>query len=167
MKIYLDIDDCIFFWQESYAKRFNTKVPKGWSNSKLVKSRLNTLSKEKDFWLNLPVKNCPNFMPSGYVSARGISKNWTRESLKRNNIPGRTNLHQVYWGESKIELLKSLDCEIFVDDKPRTFYECNKNGIFCLLMTAEHNKCVKTKLRIDNLDIENIMSLYRKYKKCI
>lgn len=160
MNIYLDIDDVIFKWQEAYAKRFNTNVPKSFVKSNLMNKRLGILKAEKDFWLNLPLKNFPNFIPKGFVSARSIPKSWTKESLKINNIPGRTNVHQVGWGESKIELLKSLNCHIFIDDKPETFYDCNKNGIFCLLMDAGHNQRVKTKYRIYDLDINNIMSKY-------
>jgi uncharacterized HAD superfamily protein len=108
-----------------------------------------------------------DFQPSGFVSARSIPKNWTQQCLKTHKIPGRSNIYQVGWGQSKVALLKSLGVDLFIDDKVETFRECNKNGIFCLLMDAHHNQNVKTKLRIDNLNIENIMSLYRKYKKCI
>lgn len=163
MKIYLDIDDVIFYWQESYAARFQTNVPKSWSKSKLMSRRLNQLTAEKEYWLNLPVKNYPDFQPNGFVSARGIPKTWTVESLKRNNIPGRSNVHQVNWGQSKVQLLKDLECSIFIDDKYETFKDCNKNGIFCLLMDAPHNKKYKTKLRINNLNIDTIKSMYIKY----
>ena len=77
-KIFLDIDDVIFNWYVDYAKRFNTKVPKSWLNSNLIKKRLDILTKEKNFWLNLSVKNIPNFQPNGFVSARGIPKSWTK-----------------------------------------------------------------------------------------
>lgn len=165
LKIFLDLDDCVLDFGPSMAKRFNSKLLKSWSNSKLTKSRLEVLRKEKDFWINLPVKHMPDFQVSGYVSARSISKIWTRECLNKHKVPGRSNIHQVGWGKSKVELLKSLNCSIFVDDKVETWRECNKNGIFCLLMDAHHNQNVKTNLRIDNLNIDNIMDLYRKYKK--
>lgn len=165
--IFLDIDDVIFGFQEAYAGRYNTNMQKSWSNSNLMKRRLSELRQEKNFWLNLPVKNKPNFMPKGFVSARAIPKTWTKESLRINNIPGRSNVNQVPWGASKIELLKSFECTIFIDDKYETFKECNKNGIFCLLMNASHNQKYKTPLRIYNLDIDNIMEMYNKYKKCI
>jgi len=158
--IFLDIDDVIFRWFEMYAARFNTKIPKNWSDSDLIHKRLNILSKDKEFWLNLPIKHMPNFQPKGFVSARGIPKTWTKESLKTNNIPGRSNVNQVHWGQSKIDVLKSMNCNIFVDDKVATFKECNKNGIFCLLMDSPQNQGVKTKLRIDNLDYDNIMDKY-------
>lgn len=160
MKIYLDIDDVIFSWFEAYAKRFNARVPKSWVDSPLVWKRLAQLKKEKEFWLNLPIKHVPNFRPSGFVSARSVNKTWTKESLKKNNIPGRSNVFQVPWGMSKLEVLKSLGCTIFVDDKVQTFRELNKAGMFCLLMDAAHNQKVKTKYRIHSLDIEEIMKKY-------
>ena len=162
--IYLDIDDVIFDWGAAYASRFQTTAPKYWTNSTLKSNRLELLTKEKGFWLNLPVKNIPNFIPKGFVSARGISKTWTKESLKKHNIPGRSNVTQVYWGESKLEVLKNLNCNIFIDDKVSTFKECNANGIFCLLMDASHNQKIKTDYRIDNLDIKNILNLWHKLK---
>ena len=162
--IFLDIDEVIFKWNKAYADRFETKIPKSWVNSNLMSKRLKILSKEKDFWINLPIKNLPNFAPKGFVSARGIPKTWTRESLIKNQIPGRSNLHQVHWGQSKIELLKSLDCDIFIDDRVETFKECRKNGIFCLLMDASHNHKIKSKYKIYDLDINNIISLWRQLK---
>lgn len=165
MNIYLDIDDVIFKWHPAYAKRFVTKEPRGWLSSNLMKRRLEILRGEKDFWLSLEVKNRPNFMPKGYVSARSIPKKWTQESLKINNIPGRSNLHQVKWGDSKIEILKNLKCDIFVDDKPTTFRECIDNGICCLLMDALNNQRVKTKYRIYDLDIKTILEKYELWQK--
>jgi len=163
VNIYLDIDDVIFGFQEAYAEKYNTKMQKSWSNSNLMKKRLSELRKQKDFWLNLPLKNKPNFTPKGFVSARAIPKSWTRESLKINSIPGRSNVNQVPWGASKIKLLKEYNCDIFIDDKVETFRECHKNGIFCLLMDASHNQKTKTKYRIYDLDIDNILTLYKSY----
>ena len=164
-KIFLDIDDVIFNWYVDYAKRFNTSVPKSWLSSNLIKKRLDILSTEREFWLNLSVKNIPNFQPNGFVSARGIPKSWTKESLKINNIPGRSNVYQVGWGQSKIELLKKLNADIFIDDKYETFKDCHKNNIFCLLMDAPHNQKYKTKYRIYDLNINTILEKYNKWLK--
>lgn len=160
LKIFLDVDDVVLDFQPYMAERFNSKILKSWSNSKLTKRRLKILMDEKDFWLNIPPRHTPNFIPSGYVSARSIPKEWTYLCLKSNNIPGRSNIHHVGWGKSKIELLKSLNVDIFIDDKYETFKECNKNGIFCLLMDANHNKKYKTDYRIYDLDINKIMQKY-------
>lgn len=166
MNIYLDIDDVIFDWHNDYAKHFKCKVPQRWykRTSKVMKERLQNLSKNKHFWLNLTVKNRPNFYPSGYVSARGIPKAWTVESLRKFNIPGRANVYQVHWGESKIQKLKDLKCDIFIDDKYLTFKECHQNGLFCLLMDAPHNKHIKTKYRIYDLNLDTILTLWRKLR---
>ena len=166
MKIYLDIDDVIFDWHHAYAVRFNCNVPRRWykKTSRVMAERLKILLHEKNFWLNLPIKNVPNFQPSGFVSARAIPITWTRESLKLNKIPGRSCVNQVPWGESKIKLLKQLKCDIFIDDKYLTFQECHKNGIFCLLMDAPHNQQVKTPYRIYDLNIDTILNLWRKLK---
>ena len=166
MNIFLDIDDVIFNWNEDYAKRFNCKVPQRWykKTSKLMSQRLVILEKEKHFWLNLHIKHMPDFQPTGYVSARGIPKSWTIKSLQLNTVPGRSNVHQVHWGESKIDLLKALKCDIFIDDRYLTFKECHENGIFCLLMDAPHNRHIKTPYRIHNLNIQNILSLWSKLK---
>jgi len=162
--IFLDIDDVIFNFNVGFANYFKIKPHKTWVSSNQMMKRLKHLTSVKEFWLTLPIKNVPNFMPKGYVSARGIHKTWTKESLRINNIPGRSNVHQVYWGESKIDKLKSLECEIFIDDKYETFKECHKNGIFCLLMDAPHNRKYKTKYRIHDLDIDKIIEMYKTLK---
>lgn len=164
MNIFLDIDDVIFDWHKHYARRFKVSVPKRWSKSKKMSERLDILSKEKEFWLTIPIKNKPDFIPAGFVSARGIDKSWTIESLQKNNIPGLNNVHQVPWGKSKIEILKSLNCHLFIDDKYETFKECNKSGIFCLLMDASHNQHIKTPYRIYTLNIDNILYMWRKLR---
>lgn len=164
MNVILDIDDVIFDWHKDYARHFKCDVPHKWDNSKKMKERLQLLTSQKEFWLNLTVKNKPNFIPAGYVSARGIPKAWTIESLRKFQIPGRSNVYQVKWGESKIAKLKELKCDIFIDDKYATFKECQKNGIFCLLMDAPHNQHIHTPYRIYNLDISNIMYLWRKLR---
>lgn len=164
MIIYFDVDDVILNWHPDYAKKFNVPIPTRWDNSNEMKNRLNLLRKDKDFWLNLSLKHRPNFRPKGFVSARGIPKKWTVESLKKHNIPGRSNVYHVPWGQSKIELLKSLGCQLFIDDKPETYFECLKNGIPCLLMDAHHNQHIKCEHRIFDLKLENIMDKWQKFQ---
>lgn len=164
LNIYLDIDDVIFKWSRCFAIRYNITQHKSWVVSDLMNRRITALEKEKDFWLDLDVKNIPNFTPKGYISARNIPKTWTYESLKKHNIPGRSNIHHVNRGGSKIQTLKQLNCNIFVDDKVETYIECTKNGIFCLLMDAEHNQEFDTEFRIFDLNYQSIIS---KYYECV
>lgn len=164
LNIYLDIDDVIFKWNKCFTRRYNVNIFKSWVKSDLMDRRITAIEKEKDFWLNLEIKNIPDFTPKGYVSARSIPKIWTYESLKNHNIPGRSNIHHVKRGESKIQMLRQLNCDIFVDDKVETYIECAKNGIFCLLMDAEHNQEADTEFRIYDLNYQTIIS---KYYECL
>jgi uncharacterized HAD superfamily protein len=165
MNIILDVDDVVLNFYGGYAKRYNCSMPKRWSNSQRMADRLAELKKDKSFWIHLEAKHIPDFTPTHFVSARSLPVAWTTEALKRHNIPGRSKVIHVGWGQSKINTLRRLGCDIFIDDKWQTVKECNANGIFCLLMDACHNRHIKTKYRIHNLEYENIMHLWRKLKQ--
>lgn len=165
MKIFLDVDDVILAWHEAYSKRYNVPIPTDWIPYDKIKDHLAELRKDKTFWITLPVKHVPNFQPSGYVSARSVPVTWTKEAMKLRNIPGRSKVKHVGWGESKMDVLKSLGCELFIDDKYETFLECQKNGIPCLLMDTPQNRHQKTNLRIYDLKIESIMKKYKQWLK--
>ena len=162
LNIYLDIDDVIADWIPTFCKRYNCPIPTTWSNPYITSERLKEVAKDKSFWVELPLRHSLNFHPKGYLSARSIPKEWTYQFMKRNKIPGRSNITQVPWNKSKIEKLKELKADIFIDDKPETFEDCHKAGIFCLLMDAPHNQFINTQYRIYDLDINNIMRLWQK-----
>lgn len=164
MNVFLDIDDVVADWIPTFCKKYNCPIPTTWVNPYITLDRLTELRKDKQFWVSLPIRNRPNFTPKGFLSARSIPKAWTYEFMKLNNIPGRSNINQVAWNVSKIKKLKEFECDIFIDDKAETFQECHANGIFCLLMDAPHNQHINTPYRIYNLDINNIMYLWRKFK---
>ena len=166
LNIFLDIDDVVAAWQESYCKEFNRKPSKSWDeNREEMNYHLSLLKKRRSFWTNIPVKHFPDFQPNGYLSARSIPKAWTKEFMRRNKIPGRSNINQVPWNVSKIDKLKQFRVQIFIDDKLETFLECHENGIFCLLMDASHNQSHQTNLRINDLKYENILNKYNQYFK--
>lgn len=135
----LDLDDTVFDFLNSYEKRFNTKVSDFWSGDYNMSNNLKILQNDKDFWINLPVKNVPTFEVDYYITARSIPDEWTEESIQRNNLP-KAPVLSVPWNESKIDLLKKLGVKIFIDDKFNTFKECLDAGIFCYLMDAPHNR---------------------------
>jgi len=166
LNIFLDIDDVVAAWQESYCREFNKKPAKSWDeNREEMNYHLSLLKKRKSFWINIPIKHFPNFQPNGYLSARSIPKSWTKEFMQRNKIPGRSNINQVPWNVSKINKLKEFGVDIFIDDKLETFLDCNKNGIFCLLMDASHNQLYETNLRIYDLNYKTILEKYNQYSK--
>lgn len=164
LNIFLDIDDVVADWQGSYCDRFNKKPAKSWDeNREEMNLHLAILKKDKNFWVKLPTKHNPDFKPKGYLSARSIPKRWTYEFMKLNNLPGRSNINQVPWNISKIGKLKEFGVDVFIDDKLETFLDCNKNGIFCLLMDCSHNQSYKTDLRIYDLNYKTILEKYNTY----
>lgn len=165
LNIILDIDDVVADWIPAFCKRYDCALPDKWESPDITIERLNELKKDKSFWVKLPVKHYPNFKPNGFLSARSIPKKWTHEFMKRNNISGRSNINQVPWNVSKINKLKEMKVDIFIDDKVETFMDCHKAGIFCLLMDACHNQNVDTPYRIYNLDINEIMKKYKEWQK--
>jgi len=164
LNIILDIDDVVADWVPAFCKRYNCSLPTTWVNPNVTMERLNELKKDKAFWINLPVKHYPNFKPKGFLSARSVPKKWAHEFMKLNNIPGRNNINLVPWNVSKVDKLKLLNTDIFIDDKVETFEDCHKAGIFCLLMDACHNQEIVTPYRIYNLDIKVITEKYKTWK---
>jgi len=135
----LDLDDTVFDFLGSYSKRFNTELSDYWNGDYNMNENLQQLTQDKDFWVNMPVKNIPNFEVDYYVTARSIPIEWTQEAIQKNNLP-KAPIYTLPWNMSKIETLKNLGVSIMIDDKYQTFKECLNSGIFCYLMDAPHNK---------------------------
>lgn len=137
--IAIDLDDVVFDFIGSYESRFNVKTSDYWNGDYNMAENLKTLQQDKEFWTNMPVKNIPSFEVDYYVTARSIPIEWTQEAIQKNNLP-KAKIYSLPWNVSKIDTLKSLGVEIFIDDKAETFKECLNSGIFCYLMDAPHNK---------------------------
>ena len=148
-----DLDDVIFDFTGSYEKRFNTKLSDYWNGDYDMGSNLEQLKNEKDFWVNMPVKNRPSFEIDYYITARSIPVEWTEEAIQRNNLP-KAPVYSLPWNVSKIDTLKKLGVNIMIDDKYATFIECKENGIVCYLMDAASNQHYNVgHHRIHNLDL--------------
>ena len=118
-----------------------------------MSSNLEQLKNEKDFWVNMPVKNRPSFEVDYYITARSIPVEWTEEAIQKNNLP-KAPVYSLPWNISKIDTLKKLGVNIMIDDKYATFKECKENGIFCYLMNAASNQHYNVgHHRIYNLDL--------------
>ena len=148
-----DLDDVIFDFTGSYEKRFNTKLSDYWNGDYDMGTNLEQLKNEKDFWVNMPVKNRPSFEIDYYITARSIPVEWTEEAIQQNNLP-KAPVYSLPWNVSKIDTLKKLGVDIMIDDKYATFKECKENGIFCYLMDAASNQHYNVgHHRIHNLDL--------------
>lgn len=156
-RIVLDVDDVVADFSTAFHSRFNIPVAAYWNGSYEMKSRLDEIIQTKDFYVNLPVKHKPNFMPHAYVSSRSIPVEWTQEFLEKSGLPCCPVYH-VPFEASKLEVLKRIDAEIFIDDKFDNFLEAQKGGITSYLMDAPHNQHYEVGYRrIKNLDIKNII----------
>ena len=134
-----DLDDVIFDFTGSYEKRFNTKLSNYWNGDYNMSKNLEQLKDEKEFWVNMPVKNRPSFEVDYYITARSIPVEWTKEAIQKNNLP-KAPVYSLPWNVSKINTLKELGVDIMIDDKYSTFKECKENGIFCYLMNSDTNQ---------------------------
>lgn len=133
-----DLDDCVFDFIGAYEDRFG-KTADYWSGDYAMPDRLKELQEDKDFWVNMPLKNRPNFEINYYVTARSIPIEWTREAIAKNNLP-MAPIFTLPWNASKIDKLKELGCDIMIDDKYQTYKECQAAGIFCYLMDTPSNQ---------------------------
>ena len=77
-----------------------------WDGDYNMSNNLKQLQKDKDFWVNLPVKNYPTFDIDYYITARSIADEWTQECIQKHNLP-KAKIISVPWNESKIDILKS------------------------------------------------------------
>lgn len=147
-----DLDDVIFSFTECYEKRFGVKLSDYWNGDYAMGENLKQLQQDKDFWVNMPVKNIVPFEVDYYVTARSIPLEWTMEAIQKNNLP-KAKVISLPWNVSKIDTLKELKCDIMLDDKYQTFKECKENGIFCYLISTPANAHYDVgHHRIDSLD---------------
>lgn len=133
-----DLDDVIFDFVGAYEKRFG-KMSSYWNGDYNMSENLKELQNDKDFWVNMPVKTIVPFEIDYYITARSIPIEWTQEAIQKNNLP-KAPIYSLPWNESKIDTLKKLTIDIMIDDKFSTYKECQKNNIFCYLVTTEANK---------------------------
>jgi len=144
-KIYLDIDEVLCKWAPAWCKMWNIQEQTAWYFDRHITSRFNAMQEDEkldDFYLNLEVLTPPceiPFEPAGYVTSRPVSTEITEQWLDANGFPHRP-VYTVGLGQSKVEVLKELDCDIFVDDRFDNFVELNKAGICCYLFDAPHNQ---------------------------
>ena len=152
-RIGLDLDDTINYWYCEYLKIFGTPKDDYEITKNVVK-----LSKDRNFWLNLPVKNYPDFEPTLYCTKRIIPKAWSRKYLQINNLP-IAPIYQVYYQKDiKSRFIKGR-VDLFIDDSISNMIELNLAGIPCLLMNSEENKKWGPIGRIYSLNYDEIMSV--------
>lgn len=95
-----------------------------------------------DFFMSLdPLIHPANigFEPKGYVTARPVDTAVTEFWLKKNGFPMKPVV-TVEWGTNKVDAMKELGIEMFIDDFYGNFVELNEGGILCYLYSAPWNQ---------------------------
>lgn len=162
LKIGLDIDNTICDFLGPYFDRFG--IPK--QDQDITKNVYQVLQKDKDFWLNLPIVNEPDFTPELYCTKRINSKRWTKLFLEKNNLPSAP-IYQVYYQYgSKAPLIKGR-VNVFVEDSISNFIDLNSKGIPCLLIDSQYNQSWGPIGRIYSLNQEEIIDTYHLFMHTI
>lgn len=155
-KILVDIDGVLAAFGEhfiNYLDFDDKSQPTEWSDKRFV-DNIHKVDNDVEFWLTIPKLIEPSdikFKISGYCTARNISKKVTELWLRNNGFPDKP-VYSVGLGKSKVEVLKEVGCDIFIDDSESNFNELNNNGVLCYLMTRSHNLNVNTPLRVNSLE---------------
>ena len=141
-KIGLDIDEVLADFVGAIIKRFPDKVKQRsiyWNDATLHEC-LSQVKDDEDFWLSIEptIKELP-FEPHCYITSRSISPIITQKWLDMNGFP-HAPLYALVSGQSKVEAAKESGCDVFVDDSYEHFVDLNRNGIFCYLFDAPHNR---------------------------
>ena len=156
LRIGTDLDDTIFGFSEGYLKRFKRWPKKDWA---ITRNVVNILSKERDFWVNLPVIRKPNFEPKLYCSSRVNRKSWTKKAIEINELPN-SPLYQIPgYHIPKSKFIKGR-IDVFIEDSPHQWLNLNLSGVPCLLIDSPNNKEYGPILKIYSLDYDEIEEAY-------
>lgn len=155
MRIGLDLDGTLDDFWNPYIKRFGQ--PKG--DYEITKNVNRILSKDRDFWLNLPVLRCIDFIPELYCTKRVNPKTWTRKWLEENGFPIRPIYQMYYQYGNKATMIKGR-VDVFVDDSISNFIKLNLSGVPCLLIDQPDNQDWGPIGRIYTLNKEEIIDAY-------
>jgi hypothetical protein len=156
MTIGLDIDGVLANFSHAFIKRAKARFPdsafpKHWTKwdswfpaggEDVFSTLFPEVVADHSFWVDevMPHDDAyVDFPVHHYVTARDVPSEVTAEWLKKSGFPDAP-VTSVGSNDSKLEVLRELGVDLFVDDKGSTFTELNENGVFCLLMRRPHNR---------------------------
>jgi hypothetical protein len=156
LRIGCDLDDTIFNFSEGYLNRFKKWPKYDWA---ITRNVVNILSKERDFWVNLPLLRRPDFECTLYCSSRVNKKSWSKKAIEINDLPN-SPLYQVPgYHIPKSRYIKGR-VDVFIEDSPHQWIDLNKSGIPCLLIDSPNNKDYGPFLKIYSLNEDEISDAY-------
>lgn len=157
IRIALDLDDTIFdflgAYQEAFPGEKNLKEPK-------ITKNVLSLKKDKKFWEELPLLEMPNFEPYIYATKRINSKTYTRNCLRRHGLPVKP-IYQIYTQTGNKATIIKGRCDVLIDDSAFNCYQALQVGFPAILITRPHNVNSDYPYRINQLDLDEILEVYK------
>lgn len=160
-KVWLDLDGVCFDFEPHFLKWFNLPEdhPTDWNDSRF---RENMKNCTEEFWRALPMiegANNIDYPIAGYCTARSCDDKLIKELLDTKGFPDAPIINVGISG-SKIDALKSVECDVFIDDSINNFIALNSNDILCYLMDRPHN----TKYEVGAKRCKNLKEFVNKIK---
>ena len=160
IRIALDLDDTIFDFLGAYQEAFPGE--KNMQGPKITKNVYN-LKKNKHFWENLPLLEMPDFEPYIYATKRINSKVYTRNCLTKHGLPIKP-IYQIYrQSGNKATIIKGR-CDVLIDDSVFNCYQAMQVGFPAILITRPHNVDSNYPYRINRLNLEEILEVYKRIR---
>lgn len=160
LRVGFDLDNTICEFMQEYEKRFGKNNP----DYIITKHVEKILKHDKEFWVNLPVINRPDFEFTLYCTKRVNPKSYTKEFIKKNDLPNVPIYQQYCQIASKAPLIKGR-VDVFVEDSISNFLDLNRKGIPCLLIDSPYNKHWGPIGRINSLNYDEIEDTYYLFKE--
>jgi uncharacterized HAD superfamily protein len=154
LRIGLDIDQVIADFMTAYCERFNVDSNTVyWNFSYDILKNLEAVKDDKDFWLSIPKMRDIHFEPVMYCTSRICDSSITQEWIEKMKLP-TAPVVTVGHNQSKVEVLKQWNLDVFIDDSYVNFKEINASGVCaCYLMdTPQNTRYDVGSRRLFNLD---------------
>src|SRR5574344_1794457 len=97
LRIGLDLDDTLNEFMNPYLKRFEYHK----SDGEIKKNVQRVLIKDREWWINLPIKNRINFIPELYCTKRVCNKDYSKTWLRNNGYPNKPIYQVLYQRANK------------------------------------------------------------------
>lgn len=149
----LDVDGVLSNFAQALIDKANEiglgeHFPKSWRDidnwffSDKIPEVFELIKYDEQFWLDIEPLTSPDkilFKPVAYVTARPIPSEITKRWLDKHGFPDAP-VYTVDTPEEKLQILKDIGIDIFVDDKGETILDLNENGITGILFNQPHNR---------------------------